>query len=180
MSAAQAGDWATCLELFQHFLSMSLLSIGGAITLVSEMHRILVDEAKLLSDLAFTNAIAIAQAAPGPNVLFVALIGWYSARFGGALSSMAGIMLPSSTLTLLVSRWVGTHRHWVSVRAFQAGMTPVTVGLLLASGWLLAPPVQDIAPFAISMLVALLVWRTRVSLMALIGLGGLLGALGWV
>lgn len=175
--------WApdTWWTLFGHFLALSLMSIGGAITLVSDMHRRLVTDGHLLGDGDFTSAIALAQAAPGPNVLFVALLGWYSAGIGGALMSMLGIMLPSTTLALVVSRWVASRRHWLSVQAFQAGMMPVTVGLLLATGWLLAPPLAT-QPRALllSVIVALLVWRTRVRLIWLVGAGALLGGLGWV
>ncbi len=115
--------WAPELwwNLFQHFLALSLMSIGGAITLVSEMHRRLVTEAGLLSDENFTAAIALAQAAPGPNVLFVGLIGWYSAGMGGALASLVGIMIPSSTLALTASRWVASRRDWLGVQAGAVG-----------------------------------------------------------
>lgn len=168
-------------ELFQHFLALSLMSIGGAITLVSDMHRRLVTDAGLLTDENFTAAIALAQAAPGPNVLFVGLIGWYSAGLGGALSSLVGIMIPSSTLALTASRWVASRRDWLGVQAFQSGMTPVTIGLLLATGWLLAPSAgQHPAALLLSAVVALLVWRTKVPLIALVALGAVLGALGWV
>ncbi|MDO9238080.1 MAG: chromate transporter [Aquabacterium sp.] len=165
--------------LFEHFLALSLMSIGGAITLVPDMHRRLVVEGGLLSDVDFTASIAIAQAAPGPNVLFVALMGWYSGGIGGAAFSMLGIMLPSTTLTLAVSRWLSTRRTWLSVKAFQAGMVPVTMGLLLATGYLLAPPVQTQArALLLSAIVAVLVWRTRISLIWLVAGGGLVGGLG--
>ncbi|MBC7699291.1 chromate transporter [Aquabacterium sp.] len=167
-------------ELFQHFLAWSLMSIGGAITLVSDMHRRLVTDAALLTDENFTAAIALAQAAPGPNVLFVGLIGWYSAGLGGALTSLIGIMIPSSTLALTASRWVASRRDWLGVQAFQSGMTPVTIGLLLATGWLLAPSAQHPAALLLSAAVALLVWRTKIPLIALVGVGAVLGALGWV
>ena len=168
-------------SLFGHFIALSLMSIGGAITLVSDMHRRLVVNDHLLSDGDFTSAIALAQAAPGPNVLFVGLFGWYAGGIGGALISMLGIMIPSTTLALAVARWVSTRRHWLSVQAFQAGMMPVTVGLLLATGWVLAPPLAT-QPRALllSAVVAVLVWRTKIRLIWLIGAGALLGALGWV
>lgn len=167
--------------LFGHFLALSLMSIGGAITLVPDMHRRLVSDSSLLNDVDFTSAIALAQAAPGPNVLFVALMGWYAGGLGGALISMLGIMLPSTTLALMVSRWVASRRHWLSVQAFQAGMVPVTIGLLLATGWHLMPPLQT-QPHALllSVVVAVLVWRTRVSLIWLVAAGAVLGALGLV
>ena len=167
--------------LFLTFLSLSLMAIGGAITLVSDMHRRLVDDAALLSHTDFTSAIALAQAAPGPNVLFVSLIGWYAGGVPGAFISMLGIMVPSTTLALLASRWITTHRHWLGVQAFQSGMTPVTIGLLLATGWLLMPSARtDPHGMLLSVAVALIVWRTRVRLIWLIGAGAALGALGWV
>jgi len=107
--------------LFTQFLPLSLMAVGGAITLVPDMHQRLVVEHQLLSQTDFTGAIALAQAAPGPNVLFVALMGWYSGGLGGALGSMLGVMLPSTTVTLLLSRWVSARRSWLSVQAFQAG-----------------------------------------------------------
>lgn len=174
--------WApdTWLTLFGHFLTLSLMSIGGAITLVPEMHQRLVVESGLLSDADFTAAIALAQAAPGPNVLFVALMGWYSGGLGGALVSLMGVMLPSTTLALAATRWVAARRQWLGVQAFQAGMMPVTVGLLLATGWLLAPSWHAPRALLLSTVVATLVWRTKVPLIWLVASGALLGALGWV
>ena len=175
--------WApeTWWSLFGHFLALSLMSIGGAITLVPDMHRRLVTDSGLLGDADFTSSIALAQAAPGPNVLFVALMGRYAGGLGGAIVSMLGIMLPSTTLALSVSRWVSTRRHWLSVQAFQAGMIPVTLGLLLATGAHLAPSLQT-QPKALlmSVVVALIVWRTKVGLIWLVAAGGLLGGLGLV
>jgi chromate transporter len=178
--AVWSWDPATWLTLFGHFLALSLMSIGGAITLVPDMHRRLVVEDHLLSHDHFTAAVALAQAAPGPNVLFVALMGWYAGGAVGAVVSMLGIMLPSATLTLMVSRWVATRKEHLMVRAFQSGMTPVTVGLLLATGWVLTPPVEQTRALVLSVVVAVLVWRTRLSLIWLVAAGALLGALGWV
>jgi chromate transporter len=168
-------------QLFDHFLAMSLMAIGGAITLVPDLHRRLVEGNHFLSDMDFTASIALAQAAPGPNLLFVALLGWYSGGLGGAMASMLGIMIPSTTLALAVSRWVSARRGWLSVKAFQAGMVPVTIGLLLATGAHLAPPMQT-QPKALllSVAVALIVWRTRTPLIWLVAAGGVLGGLGWV
>jgi len=67
---------ASWLDLFTHFASLSLLAVGGAITTAPDMHRYLVGEQGWLSDAQFSSSIALSQAAPGPNVLFVALLGW--------------------------------------------------------------------------------------------------------
>ena len=125
-----AVDW---LALFGHFLLLSLLSIGGAITVVPDMHRVLVSQMGLLDDAQFASSIAIAQASPGPNVLFVAVMGYQAAGLAGAFATLAGIMLPSTTLALMVARWGHTRREWLAVRAFKAGMAPLVIGLMLAS-----------------------------------------------
>lgn len=167
--------------LFGHGLLLSLLSIGGAITVAPEMQRWLVTEQHWLSDTEFASSIAVAQAAPGPNALFTALVGFHVAGLLGAAALLIGILLPSSALALGISRWGHTRADWRSVRAFKAGMAPITLALIAATGWLLAtPPGVGVAPLALTLGAALLAWRTRLHLLWLIGAGALLGALGLV
>jgi chromate transporter len=179
LSAAEFGG------LFVHFLMLSLLSIGGAITAAPDMHRYLVGQHGWLTDTQFTSSIALAQAAPGPNILFVAVLGWNVGGPLGALATMLGIMLPSTTLVLAATRWAREHKHTVGVRAFTAGMAPLTLGLLIATGWLLAVPyVGDpehrLATLALMAVTVLLTLKTRVSLVWLVLGGGVLGAVGIV
>ena len=172
---------AVLAGLFGHGLLLSLLSIGGAITVAPEMQRWLVTEQHWLGDAEFASSIAIAQAAPGPNALFTALVGYHVAGLAGAAARLIGILLPSSALALGVSRWGHTRADWRSVRAFKAGMAPVTLALIAATGWLLAtPPGVGWAALALTHAAALLAWRTRLHLLWLIGAGALLGALGLV
>ena len=187
--ALGAADW---LALFLHFATLSLLAVGGAITTAPDMHRFLVDRQHWLSDPQFSASIAIAQAAPGPNVLFVALMGWnvglnaggYTTAALGLVLAMLGVLLPSSTLTYLSAQWGHRNRHRRSVRAFKAGMAPIVVALLVATGWVLAgtqgPAPQNWRLWLLTAVVAWLVWRTRLHLLWLLGAGALLGALGWV
>jgi chromate transporter len=119
--ALQPLDW---LNLFLYYISISLLAVGGAIATAPDMHRFLVERQGWLTDLQFNASIAIAQAAPGPNVLFIALLGWnVGINAGGAgpagwasgalgmVLSMVGIMLPSTTLTWLATRWGHRNRE---------------------------------------------------------------------
>ena len=126
---------AELLGMFGHFLVLSLFSVGGAISAAPDMHRTLVLDHHWMDDTTFTTSIALAQAAPGPNVLFVAVLGWNAAGPMGALASMTGILLPSTVLTLYVTRWGSARRETRGVRAFTSGLTPVTIGLLFATGW---------------------------------------------
>lgn len=168
------------LLLAGQFLLLSVLSIGGAITVAPEMHRLLVNQHHLLSEAQFTSSIAIAQASPGPNVLFVAVLGYQVSGLLGAATLMVAIMLPSTTLAFAAARWRHARRDWLPVRAFTAGMAPVTVALLASTGWLLAGPASHWRSGLLSGAAALLVWRTKVHLLWLIAAGAVLGALGWV
>lgn len=168
------------LNLFAHFLLLSMLSIGGAITTAPDMHRFVVQEHGWIGDAQFTASVALAQAAPGPNVLFVAVLGWNVAGLPGVVATMAGIMLPSTTLAFAATRWGRARQESVGVRAFTQGMAPLTLGLLLATGWVLAQPSRDslgAVLLVLSTVAAML--RTKLSPMWLIAVGAVVGMLGW-
>jgi chromate transporter len=179
--ALGSADW---LALFTHFLMLSLLAVGGAITTVSDMHRFVVGERGWLSDAQFTGSVALAQAAPGPNVLFVAVIGFNAAGLMGMLATMVGTLLPSTTLALFATRWGERNRESLLLRAFTTGLAPITIGLLVATGWVLLEPARNGAHLpASALLVAatvLFMLRTRFSPLWPICAGALAGALGWV
>jgi chromate transporter len=173
------------LGLFAHFLVLSMLAVGGAITTVPDMHRFIVAEHHWLTDAQFTASIAIAQAAPGPNVLFVAVLGWNVAGALGALATMTGILIPSTVLSLWATRWGSQRRDTRGVRAFTTGLTPLTLGLLLSTGWVLAEPYLRSADhrggaLALIAVTALVMLRTKLSPIWLVALGMVVGALGWV
>ena len=135
--------WSDLLQLAGHFALLSLLAVGGAITLASEMQRYLVVEHGWIDALQFNASIAIAQAAPGPNILFVALMGWSVAGPLGMVATMAGIMVPSSIVTFMVGRLRRARHDALAVQAFSVGLAPLTIGLLMATGWVLALPLVD-------------------------------------
>jgi len=168
------------LALFLSFLTLSLLAVGGAITVAPEMHRLLVDEMHLLTDAQFNASIAIAQAAPGPNVLFVAILGYQAAGLMGVLATFGGIMLPSTTLALAASRWGHARRHWRGVLAFKAGMAPLVIALMFATGWILSSHEPTWGSILLTLVAAAIVWLTRVHLLLLIGMGALIGGMGWL
>jgi chromate transporter len=191
---------ANWIDLFMHFASLSLLAVGGAITTAPDMHRYLVGQQGWLSDAQFSSSIALSQAAPGPNVLFVALLGWNvglnagggpSAGAGawtlallGVLVTMVAVLLPSSILTYTATRWAHRNRGLRAVRAFKTGMAPIVIALLIATGWLLSAvhnqPARDWPLWLLTVCSALLVWRTRIHLLWLIAAGAALGAWGLV
>ena len=192
--------YGNLVDLLGCFVTLSLLSVGGAITTVPEMHRYLVAQNAWLTDSQFSASIALAQAAPGPNVLFVAVLGWNVGMASGggpangplpwALASaamavsMVGIIIPSTTLTFFAARWGQRNRERPEVRAFKQSMAPVVIALLIATGWLLTASHGNLqqAPllWLLTVASALMVWKTRIHLLWLIGAGALAGYLGLV
>lgn len=185
----QAPDW---LSLFVHYLALSLLCVGGAITTAPDMHRFLVQEKAWLTDPQFSASIAIAQAAPGPNVLFTGLMGWnvglnaggLPTAFLGMVLCLGGVILPSSIVVYATAQWSHRNRDLRAVRAFKQGMAPLVIALLIATGVILATAngyeLGNWPTWAVAAASAVLVWRTRIHLLWLLGAGALLGWVGWV
>ncbi|MFZ6768898.1 chromate transporter [Undibacterium sp. Di26W] len=185
-------DWNDWLQLFMHYMMLSLLSIGGAVSTLPDMHRYLVAQQGWLTDAQFNASVSIAQAAPGPNVLFIALMGWNVGMNAGGmwtgllgvLVTMTGILLPSTTLTYMAASWGHANRELRSVRAFKLGMAPIVIGLLLATGWIMAAShnqaVQDWPLWLLTLACAVVVWRTRLHLLWLLGAGAILGWFGLI
>ena len=178
MTSFTAADW---WPLFAHFLAMSMLAIGGALATTPEIHRYLVEQRGWLTDTQFSASIALAQAAPGPNLLFVPVLGHAIAGLPGAAVALLGMLLPSTTLALFASRWGRKRRHTLGVRAFVAGMAPVTIGLLLAAGTVLAVPLLTHWGAAVLMAATVVLSvKTKISPVWLIAIGAAVGAAGGV
>ncbi len=170
---------AGLLALFGHFLLLSMLAIGGAITTAPDMQRFVVGERGWITDAQFTASVALAQSAPGPNLLFVAVVGWNVAGLAGVLATMTGILLPSTTLALAATRWGAARRESRGVRAFTAGLAPITLGLLFSSGWVLTEPARHHpGSVALVLLTVLAMLRTRWSPTWLMAAGAAVGAFG--
>jgi chromate transporter len=182
-------DWSDWVNLFGHYLLLSLMSVGGAISTTPEMHRYLVEQHHWLTQSQFNASIALAQAAPGPNVLFVALMGWNVGLNAGSMAAallgvgvtMLGIMIPSTVVTYVAAQWGHRNRELRAVRAFKQGMAPIVIALLLSTSFILGAaggnPARDWPLWLLATASGLVIWRTRIHLLWVLGAGALIGAL---
>ena len=165
------------LALFAHYLSLSVFATGGAMALASDMHRYVVDEHAYITHTQFVNSIALAQAAPGPNILFVTVMGWQIAGLPGALATTLGLSLPALVFPVIVSRLGRLVQFERLLKALRVGLGPVAIGLMAATCFLLvrqAPGVwKGAAIIAVS---TLLLATTRVPPVLLIFAAGVVGA----
>jgi len=171
----------TLVQLAVDFSLLSLITVGGVITVLPEMHRSVVDVHGWMSGAEFAQLFALAQAAPGPNILVVSLIGWKVAGLAGAVVATAAVCAPSSLLAYAVSRIWQRFRGARWRQVVEDGLVPVTVGLMLAGGYLITLAADhSIVAFAVTAAVAAIVLATRIHPLWLLGAGGLLGMAGWV
>ena len=126
------------LTLAWTFGLMSLFAVGGANSAIPEMHRVAVDVQHWMSDKQFADAFAISQMSPGPNVLIVTLIGYAVAGVAGALVATLAMCAPTAILAYCVSRFLArsSHSRWPAI--IQAALVPLSIGLMAASGLVLA------------------------------------------
>ena len=174
---------------------LSLLAMGGALSIVPDMHRYLVNDQHWLSEDLFSQSVTLAQIAPGPNILLVAVMGWNMGLQQAAdphpdMASVATAamlatalllctVLPSSLLTYNVGQWLHARQQTIGVRAFKTGMLPLVMGLMLSAGWLLesaSNPQSDWRLWLVCAISALLVLNTRIHVLWLMLAGALAGA----
>jgi len=116
------------------FAPLSLLSIGGWVSVLAPMNQEVVEARGWLTQREFVDIFAISRGAPGPGALIVALIGWKMAGWAGAIVGCLAIFVPSSLVCFLVGRVWNRYRGATWHSALEIGLAPVGVGLLCAGG----------------------------------------------
>ncbi|HEX7053596.1 MAG TPA: chromate transporter [Burkholderiales bacterium] len=165
------------LDMALYFSMLSLVSVGGLPAVLPELQRYVVDVRGWLAAEEFIQLYAVGQAAPGPNMLIVSLIGWKVASLPGALAALAALCGPAGVLAYGVAdlweRFRGT--RWQL--AVQRAMVPVVVGFVVAGGYVLATPggVPDWRLWLIAGASAAVTLSTRVNPLWPLAAGGVLG-----
>ena len=167
------------LALVRTFGLMSLFAVGGANAAIPEMHRVAVDVQHWMSDKQFADVFAISQMSPGPNVLIVTLIGYSVAGVAGALAATLAMCGPTAVLAYYVSRFLerSSQSRWPAI--IQAALVPVSIGLMGASGLILALTSDRTWTSAVvTVASAVLAFATRLNPLWMLLAGGCLGFAG--
>ncbi len=167
--------------LFGYFALLSLFAVGGANAAIPEMHRISVEVMHWMNDRQFADMFAIAQASPGPNVIIVTLIGYHVAGVAGATVATVGMCGPTCVLAFLVARGWNRFKDARWRIAIQAGLVPVSLGLIGASAFVLARTADhNVYADAVTVVTAVVGFATRINPLWLFAVGGVLGLTGWL
>jgi chromate transporter len=162
------------------FALLSVVAVGGINSTLPEMHRLTVDVHHWATNAEFINLYAISQAAPGPNLMVVTLIGWHVAGMLGALVATLAIVMPSAILTYVVTLTWTRFREARWRKAIQAGMIPVAVAMIAAGAFIIAGTVSAgrWQPVVVTLVTAGLVVFTSIHPLIPLAVAGGLGYLG--
>lgn len=158
--------------------TLSLLAIGGGNTILPALHHFVVENHGWMTGSEFAELYAIAQAAPGPNILVVTLIGWHVGGLLGAFAATVAMCGPSCALTFAVARVAyrfTDEKWWPPVRA---GLASVTIGVVLAAAWILTRAADGtLLAFTVTGATALVLLAARLNPLWLLAAGAALGLL---
>ncbi len=173
-------NWTELAAVAGQFALLSLLSIGGVNAILADSQRILVLQRGWLDEAGFAQAVALGQAAPGPNIMVVGVLGWMAAGPAGLLACLGGVLLPSTLLVWRYARWAEANRQHPLLLAFQRGCAPLVLGLSLSGAWVLVQPYTQAGwpAWALVAGVAIGTARTKLPPLAWLALGAAGGAAG--
>lgn len=167
--------------LFLHMLALWFVAVGGPSTILPGIHRHVVEVHQLITSTEFAEIYTLAQVAPGPNVMYVTLLGWHLAGWAGAAATTIPLLVPATTLTLLVGHLNERYPDAPIGRAIRRGLSPITIGLMFAGATILMRAVNhDWRGYSITLLTVALVLRKPWNPLWLLGAGALAGIAGLV
>jgi chromate transporter len=179
----------TYIQLMTLFGSLSLLSIGGGNAVLPEMHLKAVRGAHWLTDSQFADIFSISQAAPGPSILIVALVGYAAGlSVGGVLAGVLGgviataaMIIPAATLVYVITLfWQKAQKSRLRY-AVEKGFAPLTVGLILATSLVMSRAADhDWRAYSLTGICTVIFVFTKTNPLIVVASAGLIGYFGVV
>ena len=169
-------------QLVSHLSLLSTVAIGSGLgAVLPEVHRFVVEQHHWLTDEQFVAFYTIGQASPGPNFMYVTLIGAQVAGWVGAAVLAVGIVAPTTLFTYCLARIGVVTGDGRIQRILKRGLAPVSVALMLSSSWVLANTVDhDWRAALVTVISAVILFTTRIHPLWLIAAGALVGLAGLV
>jgi len=167
------------LVLAAHLAVLSSISFGGFPTVLPDVHNFVVANG-WVTDREFANFFAVSQVVPGPNmILMMSFIGLKVGGIAGAIASAVATFGPPCAMYYVSYRLWDRFRDMPWQRIVRRALAPLTIGLVIASGYVMARA-GDVAwpSVAITAAAVAVLLRTRLSPLWILMAGGALGALG--
>jgi chromate transporter len=136
-----AGLW----ELFAAYFWIGIQSFGGGSATLYLIRQACITRG-WLDEVEFMRAWALGQIAPGINLIKLsALIGFKLRGWPGVAAAVAGLVLPSSCVTALMTAGFSAVRNEPAVQAAMRGVIPATIGLSVAIAAQMGLPLLQLA-----------------------------------
>lgn len=132
------GGLPAAWQLAAQLLVLSAFAVGGAHTVFPDVYRFIVDDKQFFTGATFASLVALSQAAPGPNMLVFAMFGYQLGGVTGAAANTLAFCLIPFAVSYGIARiaHAASESRWSAI--IKAGLAPLTVGVVLASGCILA------------------------------------------
>jgi chromate transporter len=168
----------TLLALAGIFLQLSFLALGGGNAIIPELQRQVVEVHPWMTSREFSELFALAQASPGPNMMIASLVGWRVAGIAGMLVSTLCQFVPSSLLVVGCVTLLNRNTNEKMKRILNSALIPLTVGLVISGGALVAGAVvHNVLQLGTIAVAVVLFMKTRLSPLILLAAGALVGLL---
>ncbi|WP_251373076.1 chromate transporter [Polynucleobacter ibericus] len=172
---------STLISLFLKLSAFSLVAFGGINALLPTLYDLSVNQEHWINSQTFADYFAIAQAAPGPNLMTVTLIGWNVGGIIGAVIATLAIAWPSSIMIYFLQRSILGMRDIQKQKMIQAAASALAVGLVLSAAWGIAIQINtSTAAYLLGFGTIAITLFTRWHPLYLIAIGGALGILGFI
>ncbi len=167
---------STLQQLALTFSALSFGAVGGANATLPELHRQMVGGLHFMDDATFASLVALAQTAPGPNVIVMSLMGWHVAGAAGLCVATLAMVVPSSALAFAAERALCHFSASRAIVILRKALAPIAVGLMCAGGLVLARAADSGAlTIALTGGMTLLTGLTRTNPLYGIAAGAILG-----
>ena len=168
------------LALVLHLALLSCLSFGGLASVLPDLRTFVVVANGWMTDQEFAGFFALAQALPGPNmILLTSFIGWKVGGFPAAMASALATFGPPCAMYYGAWRLWDRFRETRWQRVVRRGLAPLTIGLVIAGGTVVARAGDGgWRGIALTLAAAGLTIGTRINPLWLLAAGGAFGGLG--
>lgn len=187
--AAEKWRVNTYLQIAALFGTLSLLSIGGGNAILPDMHMRAVNGQHWLTNSQFADVFSISQAAPGPSILIVTLVGYAAglsvggvpgAILGGMIATVSMITPAAILVYALTLFWQKAQKSRLRY-AVEKGFAPLTVGLILASSLVMSRAADhDWRAYSLTAICTAVFMFTKLNPLIVVFGAGLVGYLGFV
>jgi len=173
-------DPSAPLALTAHLALVSSISFGGFPTVLPDVRNFVVSNHGWMTNREFADLFAIAQSIPGPNmILMMSFVGWKVWGFPGAVVSAFATVGPPCTMYFAAYRIWDRFRDAPWQRIVRLGLVPVVMGLVIASGAVMARAADTSwRAVAVTLAAAAIMLATRLNPMWMLVGGAALGGFG--